>query len=177
MLFSLVPASALHAQDAWRRRIDLTLGAYSEQGSESKSQSGVLLDVLLAGERSTENRWTKTGGAGFGLYAVKSSFGATPDQCDVVSGTLCRQSGGLTTVYAVGGVSRTSGSRTMRALIGPAFLHGLDANSIGVQAQIDLNAMFASRAGVGALLRGAVMPSHGGQSLSLWSDGVSLAFR
>lgn len=174
---SLAAATTLHAQEGWKRRIDLTLGVYGAQGSESKSQSGALLDVLLAGEPAADKGWAKTGGGGVGLYTVKTSFGATPDQCEVVSGTLCRQNKGLTSVYAVGGVARTSGSKTTRALIGPAFLHGFDANSIGVQAQVDLNAMFASRAGIGGVLRGVVMPSHGGQNLSLWSGGVSIAFR
>lgn len=177
MALTFALTSSAQAQEAWKRRIDLTLGAYSAQASESQSQSGVLLDALLAGERNTENRWAKTGGGGVALYTVKSSFGAAPDQCEVVSGTLCRQNGGLTSIYAVGGLARTTGSKTTRALIGPAILHGLDANSIGVQAQVDLNAMFASRAGIGAMLRGVVMPSHGGQSLSLFSGGVSIAFR
>lgn len=174
---SLAVVSSATAQEPWKRRVDLTLGFYGQQGGEAKSRSGVLMDVLVAGERNSQHRWAPTGGGGVGLYAVRSSFGATPDQCEVISGLKCRPQGGLTSLYAVGGVARSSGTRTVRTLLGPLFGHGLGSNSIGVQAQVDLNAMFASHAGIGAMLRGAVMPSHGGQNLSLWSGGVSLAFR
>lgn len=96
-------------------------------------------------------------------------MGGTTDRCPVRPVGSCAPQGNFVAVDALVGVAKPIGRVSAYAWAGPALHSGADDTSLGAQGRRDLNAPASTHLGLGGMLRAKLLPSHGGEPLTLWA--------
>ncbi|MHB8838760.1 MAG: hypothetical protein ACYC7F_07380 [Gemmatimonadaceae bacterium] len=168
-LLTSTNAQAQHRGDVG---LTVTVGRHFSPRAILDDATGALLDVLAAGRVRSMARGSIVAAGGVGVV-----MGGTVDDCQLRPDGTCAPKANFFIVDALAGAAMPVGQLTVRALAGPTLYSGADDTSLGVQGRLDLNAPMSTHVGLGAMLRATVLPSHGGEQLTLWAVGGSLTFR
>ncbi|MHB1312242.1 MAG: hypothetical protein ACYC3L_09515 [Gemmatimonadaceae bacterium] len=169
VLLSSANAQAQRQGDAG---FTITVGRHFARGGHLDDRTGALLDVLAASRVRSMPRWSVVAAGGVGAV-----LGGTTDSCLIQPDGSCAPHANFVFVDALAGLATPIGRMSARALAGPALYSGADDTSLGVQGRLDFNALASPHVGFGAMLRATVLPSHGGERLTLWAVGGSVTFR
>ena len=169
---ALFVAKPLRAQVRSGGGFDVTLGQHIINGGFVEFRRGMMLDALGAIPVRASPKRSVIVAAGAG-----GVLGGNADSCLLRPDGGCAPKGNFGFVNALGGVALPLGNTTLRALAGPAIYDGGGDTSIGLQARIDFSAPLLVHFGIGAMLRATVLPSHGGDRLTMVAFGGSLTLR
>lgn len=154
---------------------DVTLARHSVRGGFLGYRTGLHAGALFAVPLRPAR--TESLLLGFGGGAVVGGFG---DRClfgPGGPGAGCAPKANFVVVDLLVGTTIPGAAGLARAFAGPAFYAGGGGRSVGVQGRVDLTAPAMAHLGLGAMLRGTYLPSHGGDRLLAWAAGGSLTLR
>lgn len=168
-------APVVRAQSVRGTGADFTLARHSVRGGfldvRTGAHAGALFAVPLLPAR------TETMLLGFGGGVVVGGFG---DRCLFPPGDPggeCAPKANLVVLDLLVGTTIPGARGLARAFAGPTFYGGGGGRSVGLQGRVDLTTPALAHFGLGAMLRGTYLPSHGGDRLLAWALGGSLTLR
>lgn len=167
-----ISAQSARAPSARGAGLDLMLGAQTTRGGAIENRQGLLVDATIAiTARESGARALVIAGGGGGV------LGGNGDTCLILPNGGCAAKGNFGIVHAGVGPAQRVGNATVRALLGPAHVSGGGHSSFGMQARLDAQANAVEHFGLAAMARVTILPSHGGETLTMWALGLGVAFR
>lgn len=170
VLMSASLPALLVAQPTRGRDVAITIARHDIHGSPIRYRHGVLTDVLVTGHVRPAKTWSAIAASGVGVI-----LGRMPE-CAIQSDGRCAPSGSFIALNSLVGVEKTLGRAAGRLFVGPALHHGNDATSVGWQGRIAISIPVDDELRLGTMVRVTRLPSHHGESLTLWAYGGSVTF-
>jgi hypothetical protein len=167
------PATAA-AQQAFGPSADVSVGLFAGAGGTFVDRGGPALDGIVAIPLGRMRSSTLVAGVTAGISGPV-----------VLSDLICREGPNDTcipnfptfaTVGAVAGVQRSLGARlSARVLAGPAYFQAAEGDdAFGLQGRLDVARPLIFRTAVVASVRGSLLPSYQGETLSYAAFGLGL---
>ncbi|HEU4885564.1 MAG TPA: hypothetical protein VFT45_25190 [Longimicrobium sp.] len=168
-----IPAAAA-AQQALGPSADVSFGIFAGAGGSFVDRGGPALDGIVAIPLGRMGSNTLVAGVTGGISGPL-----------MIGDNICRLGPGdtcvpdyptFTTAGVAAGVQRTIGAGlSARALAGPAYFHAMDGDdALGLQGRLDVARPLIFHTAVVASVRGSLLPSYQGETLSFATFGVGL---
>lgn len=172
-LAAAAPAAASAQQQAFGTSLDLSAGVFTGAGGTFTARGGPAIDGVLAMPLSSAGTTILAVTAG-----ISGSLQLSRQDCPAIPGaTGCLPAyPSFASLGLMAGMQRRMGPGvSARALAGPAYYRGIDnPDAFGLQGRVDLAKPLASRMAIVGSLRGTVLPSYQGETLSFAAFGLGL---